>query len=211
MKFDYLPKIHAPKSLKKSDLLNDPKAQLLSWLERAREAKIEELNAMTLATASAEGRPSCRTVLLKEVTDKGLLFFTNYTSRKAIELLENPRAMATLFWGKLMRQVSFEGAVVKTEREISEKYFATRPKGSRLSAWSSPQDQVIPSYQFLRDAYDANQLKYESQEVPLPPFWGGFYLNPDRYEFWQAGKDRLHDRFQYIKAGKSWKIERLAP
>lgn len=211
MKFDDLPKNYSPERLKRKDLLDDPKKQLILWLGQAKEANVAEFNAMCLATCTLQGKPSCRTVLLKEIDETGLHFFTNYNSRKSRELEENPRAMATLFWGKLMRQASFEGTVVKAEEEVSKRYFASRPRGSRLGAWASPQDSVIPSYAYLQKSYEELEKKYQNQEIPLPPFWGGFRLVPDRFEFWQGGKDRLHDRFQYIKAEGGWKIERLAP
>ncbi len=211
MNFDNLPRNFSPERLRREELLLDPKKQFLLWLQEAQDAKINEFNAMTLATASQQGKPSCRIVLLKHADDKGLLFFTNYNSRKSKEIHENPNAMVTFFWGEVMRQIGIEGVVEKTTREESWEYFLKRPRGSRLGAWASPQDQVIPFFNLLEKNFSELDEKYKEKEIPLPPFWGGFRLIPNRYEFWQGGQNRLHDRFQYVLEGNIWKIERLAP
>jgi pyridoxamine 5'-phosphate oxidase len=211
MKFNNLNKKHTPGDLKKQDLRDNPHDQLLQWLEEAISAGVEELNAMTLATASAEGKPSCRTILLKQLDQGGLVFYTNYDSRKSRELMENPYAMATIYWREQARQICIEGGVEKMPEKASERYFATRPRRSQISAWASRQDRIIASREVLEQQFKNMEEKLRGQEIPLPPFWGGFLLLPTRYEFWQKGEDRLHNRFQYTRDHNVWKIERLYP
>lgn len=211
MDFDHLPRHFSLSRLHRSELNEDPKQQLLHWLQEAQGANVKDLNAMCLSTASKEGKPSSRMVLLKKIDAQGLIFFTNYGSRKSREIEENPHVAATLFWGELMRQIVIEGMAEQISTEESWDYFSKRPRGSRLAAWASPQDQVISSYEILEQNVKLLEKKYESRDIPLPPFWGGFRIVPSRYEFWQGGENRLHDRFQYVLENNRWKIERLAP
>jgi pyridoxamine 5'-phosphate oxidase len=170
-----------------------------------------DTNAMTLATADKNGRPSTRTVLLKSVDERGFIFFTNYDSRKGRELAENPHAALTFFWSDLERQVCVAGTVTKLPVAESEAYFKSRPRGSRIGAWASNQSEAIPD----RAALEAKWREFEKKfpaEIPLLPNWGGFILRPERIEFWQGRPSRLHDRFSYSRqADGSWKVERLAP
>jgi pyridoxamine 5'-phosphate oxidase len=166
---------------------------------------------MVLATATPEGKPSARVVLLKGFDERGVVFFTNYEGRKSAELLTNPYAALVFYWIELERQVRVEGPVEKTSRQESEEYFRTRPVESRLSAWASKQSSVIPSRNFLEQKMSDLKSRYENQEVPLPPFWGGFRLQPQMFEFWQGRENRLHDRIRYTQQGGVWVIERLSP
>jgi pyridoxamine 5'-phosphate oxidase len=170
-----------------------------------------DANAMVLATVGRDGKPSTRNVLLKGVDQRGFIFFTNYDSRKSLELAENPNAALTFYWAELERQVCVSGVVEKISREESDNYFKTRPRGSRLAAWASNQRDVVVD----RTALDARWKEMEKKfpdDVPLPPNWGGFVLKPERIEFWQGRASRLHDRFQYTRRpDNSWKLERLAP
>jgi len=192
------------------DLNPDPVVQLRHWLEEARAAGIDLPEAMTLATATREGAPSARMVLLKDVTDDGLSFFTGYASRKGGELAENPRAAAVLYWHPLGRQVRVEGTVARLPEAASDEYFRSRPVGSRLSAAVSPQSEVIASREELESA--AERLGLEVGEgVPRPATWGGYRLTPTAWEFWQHRLDRLHDRFRYRPGEGGWIVERLAP
>ena len=170
-----------------------------------------DINAMTLATADNDGKPSTRTVLLKSVDDRGFIFFTNYDSRKGRELSENPNAALTFFWSDLERQVCVAGTVTKLPAAESEAYFKSRPRGSRLAAWASNQSEAVPDRAALEAKWRELEKKFPG-DVPLPPNWGGFVLRPERIEFWQGRPSRLHDRFSYIRqADGAWKIERLAP
>jgi pyridoxamine 5'-phosphate oxidase len=170
-----------------------------------------DINAMTLATADRQGRPSTRTVLLKTVDERGFIFFTNYDSRKGQELMENPNAALTFFWQDLERQVCVAGTVTKLPVAESEKYFKSRPRGSQIGAWASSQSEAIPDRAFLEAQWRELEKKFPG-DIPLPANWGGFILKPERVEFWQGRPSRLHDRFSYVRqADGSWKIERLAP
>lgn len=170
-----------------------------------------DINAMTLATADKDGKPSTRTVLLKAVDDRGFIFFTNYDSRKGREMAENPQAALTFFWSELERQVCVAGSVTKLPVAESESYFKTRPRGSRIGAWASKQSEPVPDRAFLEAQWRELERKFPG-EVPLPPNWGGYILKPERIEFWQGRPSRLHDRFCYARqADGSWKIERLSP
>ena len=199
------------KSLDISNLNSDPFLQFTVWFEEARHAKVLEFNAMALATASAQGRPSCRTVLLKGADSKGFLFFTNYESRKGIDLACNPFACVTFYWREIERQVIIEGRIERLKREESEAYFASRPRGSQLGAWASRQDQIAASRKELEQSYQYFEKMYEGRGVPMPPYWGGYRLLPERFEFWQGRANRLHDRFCYFFTNDAWQIERLAP
>jgi len=170
-----------------------------------------DINAMTLATASPTGKPSTRTVLLKSVDERGFVFFTNYDSRKGRELTENPQAALTFFWPDLERQVCVAGTVTKLPVAESDRYFKTRPRGSRIGAWASNQSEPVPDRAFLEAKWRELEKQFPG-EVPLPPNWGGYVLKPERMEFWQGRPSRLHDRFSYSRqADNSWKLERLAP
>ncbi len=197
--------------LRRHELALDPFEQFERWFHAALTAKIPECNAMVLATASAAGKPSCRTVLMKSFDETGLVFFTNYHSRKAQQLEVMPYAAVTFYWKELERQVLIEGEVTKTPIEEAANYFASRPRGSRLSTWASHQSEVVASRHVLEEAYTYFEQKYSDQEIPLPPFWGGFRIHPCRFEFWQGGSHRLHDRFRYLLENGAWKIDRLAP
>jgi pyridoxamine 5'-phosphate oxidase len=169
-----------------------------------------DINAMTLATADNDGKPSTRTVLLKSVDDRGFIFFTNYDSRKGRELADNPNAALTFFWSELERQVCVAGSVTKLPVAESAAYFKSRPRGSQLAAWASNQSEVVPDRAALETKWRELEKKFPN-EVPLPPHWGGFILRPERIEFWQGRPSRLHDRFSYARQpDNSWKLERLA-
>ncbi len=198
--------------LRRADLDADPMAQFSKWFEQAVASGLTEPNAMTLATADKHGRPSARIVLLKNVEADGFTFFTNYDSRKGRDLAENPIASLAIFWAELERQVCIAGSVAKVSREVSEKYFNSRPKGSRLAAWVSIQGEVIANRAVLENKLAELTAKYPGDAVPLPPYWGGYCLTPMRIEFWQGRPNRLHDRFQYLREPrKGWRIDRLSP
>lgn len=192
----------------------DPNAmkQFDTWWQEAIHSAIDEVNAMTLATASADGVPSARIVLLKGYDEKGFVFFTNYESFKAKDLAENPRACLVFFWKELERQVRITGLVEKVSAEESDLYFNSRPQGSRIGAWVSPQSQVIKNREWLDERTNELTEKYTTEPLTRPPHWGGYRVKPICIEFWQGRASRLHDRIQYTlgEDGK-WNIERLAP
>lgn len=189
----------------------DPFRQFRQWFNEAEAAAIHEANAMTLATASPDGRPSARTLLLKGV-DRGFIFFTNYESRKGEELAVNPKAAMLFFWKELERQVRIEGNVERLTRSETALYFESRPLGSRLGALVSPQSSVIPDRRTLENQFDEAGKTYGDGKVPLPEYWGGYRLIPDTFEFWQGRPNRLHDRLRYLPEDNgTWRIERLAP
>jgi len=196
--------------LHREDLDPDPVVQLHRWIDEARTAGVELPEAMTLATATRDGAPSARMVLLKDVADGGLSFFTGYASRKGAELRENPRAALVLYWHPLGRQVRVEGTVAPLPETESDEYFRSRPLGSRLSAAVSPQSEVVASREELEAA--AERLgRAVGEEVRRPESWGGYRLVPAAWEFWQHRLDRLHDRFRYRPGEEGWIVERLAP
>lgn len=211
MDFQELPTNHAPSQLLSRKLCSNPFEQLISWMEYAKQIQIEELNAMALATASKTGIPSCRMVLLKHLDENGLVFYTNYESRKAKELTDNPYATAVIFWPKVMLQIVVEGTVEKVSKEMSEEYFHSRHRESQIAAMASKQGSVIPSKEVLESRCEEIRNQFDGKEIPLPSFWGGFRLVPNRFEFWQGGHHRLHDRFQYLKLDDRWEISRLSP
>jgi len=198
--------------LSEADLDPDPILQFRAWLDRALADDPLDPTAMVLATADREGRPSARVVLLKGVDERGFVFYTNYLSRKGREVEENPHAALVFFWPALDRQVRVEGTVERTTREESEAYFKSRPLGSRLGAWASPQSEVIAGREGLEERLRELEGRFASGEVPLPEFWGGYRLRPDRVELWQGRPSRLHDRFRYTRLAEGgWRIERLSP
>jgi pyridoxamine 5'-phosphate oxidase len=190
----------------------DPFRQFARWLADAEQAELTLFNAMTLATASLEGKPSARMVLLKEVDSRGFVFYTNYKGRKAQELEENPLAALVFHWQPLSRQVRVEGIVEMVTDVESDRYFASRPRGHQLEAHASAQSQIIKDRAYLEEKYKAFAQFFAGKTVPRPTAWGGYRLIPDNLEFWQAGEDRLHDRLRYRRNDENlWVIERLAP
>jgi len=179
--------------------------------EASADPSVVEPNAVQVATVDAVGHPAVRTVLVKGLDERGLVFYTNYESAKARDLDANPYAAAVLVWLALERQVRVSGPVTRVDRADTEAYFASRPRGSQLSAWASPQSTVVPSRAVLEDAMGAIEKRFADSAVPTPPNWGGYRLAPDAVEFWQGRADRLHDRIRYRRDGDSWVIERLAP
>jgi pyridoxamine 5'-phosphate oxidase len=196
--------------LREKDLAADPLAQFGSWFDEALRSGIALPNAMTLATATRKGRPSARTVLLKGFDARGFVFYTHYRSRKGRDLEENPQAMLLFCWEELERQIGVEGSVTRVSAEESDEYFASRPLGSRLSATISPQSETVASRETLETKLEEASKRWRDAP-PRPALWGGYRLAPERFEFWQGRKDRLHDRLCYAKAAGGWKIERLAP
>ena len=198
--------------LDRDDLEPDPIEQFECWFRQAMEADIPEPNAMSIATATAAGVPSLRTVLLKYFDNSGFVFFTNYESNKAREIDENPRVALMFLWLGLQRQVSIKGRVEKISKRETLKYFISRPHGSQLGAWCSNQSSIITSRQILELKLDEMKRKFSKGEVPVPSFWGGYRVIPLSMEFWQGRPGRLHDRFQYTRQdNNNWKIDRLAP
>jgi pyridoxamine 5'-phosphate oxidase len=204
---------YALAGLREQDLTADPIQQFLKWFREAVAAEITEPNAMVLATVDSSSQPSTRVVLLKSVDERGFSFFTNYESRKGRELAGNPRASLTFPWIALERQVCIAGSVTKLSREESASYFKLRPRGSRLGAWASPrQSEAIVGRAVLEERMRQLETQHPGEEIPLPPYWGGYVLAPMEIEFWQGRTSRLHDRLRYRKQPDgSWIIERLSP
>ena len=199
-------------ALNEEELDPDPLAQFTRWLAGARDAGVFEPEAVALATAGADGAPSARMVLLKGHDERGLVFFTNYRSRKGRDLEENPRAALLFHWKELGRQVRVEGDVARIAREETEAYARTRGRGSRLSALASPQSEVVAGRAELEARVRETDLAHPGDDVPTAEWWGGYRLAPRAWEFWQHGEDRLHDRLRYVaSAGGGWSVERLAP
>lgn len=198
--------------LRKEDLLLEPHAQLQAWLEDAIDHGVPEPGAMSLCTCTPTAVPSIRTVLLKHVDERGLIFYTNYRSRKSQEIDANPHAAANFLWMERHRQVIVEGTVTKISRAESETYFESRPRGSQLGAWvSSHQDMPLESRGDFEEGFQILKKEMDGKPIPLPAFWGGFRIHPERFEFWQGQPNRLHDRFAYTKSGDLWEITRLSP
>ena len=202
---------HRGPGLSEDALGPDPVGRLRSWLDEALAAGVAFPEAAALATADARGSPAVRHVLIKQVGDRGLTFFTNHDSRKGRHLAENPRAALSFLWRELDRQVGVTGAATRIPDEESEAYFATRPREARIGAWTSRQSRPVASREELEAAYDATQARFPDEDVPLPPHWGGYRLVPDAFEFWKGREHRLHDRFRYSREGAGWRLERLWP
>jgi len=221
--------------LRRSDLDPDPIQQFKKWFEQVAESgkggrlrsfairwykrllllgepQRIDVNAMTLATADKDGRPSARVVLLKGIDQRGFIFFTNYESRKGCELETNPHAALVFYWGTLERQVCVAGRVSRVSRDESEAYFRTRPRGSRLAAWASDQSHAVADRSELARKWKEYEARFPGSEIPIPDYWGGYVLDPERIEFWQGRPNRLHDRFRYSRQpDQTWRIERLSP
>ena len=202
--------------LRETDVQADPFAQFGLWFDQALEADVAEPNAMTLATATPEGRPSARVVLLKGFDARGFVFYSNYRSRKGEELAANPWAALVFWWEPLERQVRIEGRAEPVAVEESDAYFRSRPRGSRLGAWASPQSRPIPSREAIERGLEEIEARYgDETDVPRPPHWGGYRLRPTLFEFWQGRPSRLHDRLRYRREGEApdvrWRLERVAP
>ncbi|MEX0686566.1 MAG: pyridoxamine 5'-phosphate oxidase [Balneolales bacterium] len=198
--------------LVEKDLVDNPIDQFSIWFDQALNSDLLDPNAMTLATADHKGNPSARVILLKGYDSKGFTFYTNYDSRKSHDLKKNPKAAMTFFWAELERQVRIEGAIEKLTRKESEEYFHSRPFESQVGAWTSHQSKIILSRDELEKTHEIIASKFKGKTVPLPEFWGGYLLKPQRIEFWQGRASRLHDRLVYRKVEEDkWVIERLAP
>ena len=201
------------RSLDESDVAGNPIDQFTRWWDEAIKSNIDEVNAMTLATATKSGMPSARIVLLKGYDANGFIFFTNYESQKGKELAENPQVALVFFWKELERQVRIDGIIEKVTATESDAYFQSRPAGSRIGAWASPQSKVISGRDVIENNYRVFEEKFPDQEaIPRPPHWGGYIVKPHTIEFWQGRSSRMHDRIQYkMEAGNQWTIQRLAP
>lgn len=204
-------KDYTAQTLLEDEVQPHPVQQFKKWWDEVIASRILEPNAMTLATASSDGLPSARIVLLKDFDEEGFVFFTNYHSYKGLQLEENPKACLVFFWKELERQVRIVGVVQKVAAEESDAYYHSRPEGSRIGAWASPQSQVIKNREWLEAEVKQKEEAFKKGSVPRPPHWGGYVVKPVIIEFWQGRKSRLHDRIQYTLEGGSWKIERLAP
>jgi pyridoxamine 5'-phosphate oxidase len=198
--------------LSETNLNKTPDLQFEQWMQDAIDAKVNEVVACNLATVDKNNKPSARIIYLREFGDNEFYFYTNYDSRKAAEIANNPNVCLTFFWPELERQVRIEGVISKkAEAEKSDAYFNARPQDSKIGAWSSPQSKVLKNREELNSFIENNKTKYKDQEIPRPDFWGGYIIKANYYEFWQGRKNRLHDRIAFILENNNWKIERLAP
>ena len=206
-----LRKDYETKILYKADVKESPFEQFGIWMAEAVAEGIEDANAMVLATASKDGKPSSRVVLLRNFSEKGFVFYTNYLSQKGREIAENPYASLLFFWSKLERQVHIKGKISKASRKDAEEYFATRPRESQIGAWASAQSSVLANRLELEEKIAEAEKQFAGRDVPCPKYWGGYCLKPDSFEFWQGRPSRLHDRLLYTNTKFVWKIERLSP
>jgi pyridoxamine 5'-phosphate oxidase len=198
--------------LSETNLNKTPDVQFEQWMQDAIDAKVNEVAACNLATVDKNNKPSARIIYLREFSDNEFYFYTNYDSRKAAEIANNPNVCLTFFWPELERQVRIEGVISKkAEAEKSDAYFNARPQDSKIGAWSSPQSKVLKGREELNSYIENNKAKYKDQEIPRPDFWGGYIITANYYEFWQGRKNRLHDRIAFTLENDNWKIERLAP
>jgi pyridoxamine 5'-phosphate oxidase len=198
--------------LSETNLNKTPDLQFEQWMQDAIDAKVNEVAACNLATVDKNNKPSARIIYLREFSDNEFYFYTNYDSRKAAEIANNPNVCLTFFWPELERQVRIEGVISKkAEAEKSDAYFNARPQDSKIGAWSSPQSKVLKGREELNSYIENNKAKYKDQEIPRPDFWGGYIITANYYEFWQGRKNRLHDRIAFTLENDNWKIERLAP
>ena len=204
-------KDYSLQSLHEVEVHHHPIKQFEKWWQEVIASEVVEANAMTLATCGANGRPSARIVLLKGFDEKGFKFYTNYQSRKAKEIEESPYASLLFFWKELERQVRIEGTITKVSTEESDEYFSQRPEKSKISAWSSPQSQVLQNRELLEQKVSQYEKEFANKNIPRPPNWGGYLINPEVIEFWQGRRSRLHDRIRYTAVNDLWQIERLAP
>ena len=202
---------YSKESLSEHSVQSDPVGQFISWFDEAIGAQVIEPTAMTLATSSANGEPSARIVLLKGVSDRGFIFYSNYSSDKGRNLAENPRATLLFFWPELERQVRIVGSVVQIEEESSDTYFKSRPYESQIGAWTSQQSAVIETREELEQRFASMKDQYPEGNVPRPEWWGGYVVIPEQMEFWQGRPNRLHDRIRYRRLDAQWIIERLSP
>ena len=199
------------RSFSEEEAATNPFEQFTNWFDEAVESNIDEVNAMTLATVNAEGKPSARIVLLKGLNDTGFTFYSNYESHKAKEMAGNSNVALVFFWKELERQIRIEGTVKKASEDVSDTYFNSRPEESRIGAWSSPQSEIIPSREILEEHVLDIKAKFEGKEITRPSFWGGYTVEPVLFEFWQGRSSRLHDRIEYVKSEIGWIKRRLAP
>jgi pyridoxamine 5'-phosphate oxidase len=212
MKISDLRKEYTKKELNLEQVALNPMLQFQIWFDEALSSEIAEPNAMSVATVSAEGIPSSRILLLKGIDKEGFIFFTNYFSHKSHEINTNPYVAANFFWVELERQVRIQGQVEKTNDAVSDEYFKSRPRGSQIGAWASPQSTVINDRKILEGKLIEYKKKFEGKDIPRPPHWGGYIIKPFKVEFWQGRPSRLHDRILYtLLEGRLWKTERLAP
>jgi pyridoxamine 5'-phosphate oxidase len=205
-------KVYKLQLLLEKDVDANPVKQFKTWWQHAIQSKIDEPNAMALATCTADGKPSVRIVLLKGIEKDGFIFFTNYNSRKAVEIKENGFVSLVFFWKELERQVRIEGSIKKVSAEESDEYFASRPRESKIGAWCSAQSSIIKSREYLQENIEKYNLQFPSDDIPRPDFWGGYIVQPYSMEFWQGRPGRLHDRLQYsLNKNGEWILNRLAP
>jgi len=198
--------------LSEEAISKEPSLQFEKWMQDAIDAKVNEVPACNIATVDENGKPSARIIYLREFGENRFYFYTNYHSRKAIEINKNPQVCLTFFWPELERQIRIEGIILqKAEDEKSDAYFNARPHDSKIGAWSSPQSKVLKGRTELEAIIESNKVKFENKEIPRPDFWGGYIIKANYYEFWQGRKNRLHDRIAFTLENENWKIERLAP
>ena len=203
--------LHEHDGLDAQDLAPNPLIQLQRWIEQARDAGMLEPVAACLATASTSGQPSARIVLIRQVSEQAVAFYTNHDSRKGVELAENPQAALCFWWDKLQRQVRVEGSVTRMSQDEAEVYFQGRPRGSQIGAWASRQSQRVENRTQLEDRVVATAEQFGDEAVPIPDFWGGYWLRPQAVEFWQGRNNRLHDRLRFTGDSTGWNVERLEP